>query len=117
MTNPAPTENERIALLRGWIKDVCPFTGHDAWTWMGDVPWMNDPPDFLHEWEHAGPLLSEIIRGLGDSDELHLGTDWLSLNGVIYSAEENVYGTPGWPNTGLTEAISHAWLAWKEEDK
>ncbi len=111
MTNPTPTENERIALLRGYtrgyhkVEGTC-WHGPDGFTFS-----YTDPPDYLHEWEHAGPLLEELKQEFGVI--LPIGNNpWhqVSLR-HRHRQTEHITGDT------LTEAISRAWIAWKEEKK
>jgi len=97
--NPTLTENERIALLRGWEK-----LGPGVWRNPDGSIW-NGVPDFLHDWAHAGPLWGEMICAVG----LLEATKWVSRE-IIY---EGQFPT----EAELLLAISRAWLAWKEEEK
>ena len=115
MTNPTPTENERIALLRGW--KCWPRPGPSAKVWrhkLSEEGYIY-APDFLHDWAHAGPLLEEMVDARYWSANIQspvAGESWL-----LYMEEEGetLFHISGRGDT-LTKAISRAWLVWKEEE-
>ena len=102
MTNPAPTENEEIALLRGWTR-VTAFLGM---TWKGpEGDYSVEPPDFEHDWAYAGPLLEELVRA-----EWTFGHTKPWEGFYLFSSYSQ-----DCLNESAPEAISRAWRAWKEE--
>jgi len=103
--------NERIALRRGWRKEP----GRKEYVWAGeawarsawaescewqapDGTWCATYSDYEHNWEHAGPLLEELLFGMGSISGWRL---------VLMNLENN--------ERGLPEAIARAWDAWQEE--
>ena len=110
MTNP--TTNEQIALALGWTRFMTDFGGSElrqhGWhappPWPGGDKWHWSPPDFEHEWVHAGPLWGELVRELGMAAAYHRVSNQLTNNRRIASDEE------------LMEAIAGAWLAWQKEE-
>ena len=109
MTDPKPTTNEQIALELGWRKEPVwnmhgPLKG--GWVWVSpdkDVPVQIHPPDFEHDWEHAGPLLEELFEKCRTFKEfLRVMTE------IFWCMADN--------ECTLTEATALDWLAWKKEE-
>ena len=117
--------NERIALLRGWTKETDEECEEQGWKnpsymrgWFDPTgEWQHRPPNYLDEWEHAGPLLGELTskyreitihEGLTFVHVLH-GTGNAKTTLCWLSKDEDSGG-----NDYVPEAIARAWLAWKE---
>ncbi len=105
--------NEQIALKLGWRKlegwELLPEHG-DKPQWKDPSPnyllrrYHDNPPDFEHEWKHAGPLWAELVRNLGTRMAMdRVGLEVLDVMGMYPSEDE------------LKAATCRAWLAWKEE--
>lgn len=104
---PMPNTSEQIALELGWEY----FPKHNQWyKWCppGKIDnlrsYQSNAPDFEHKWAHAGPLLEELFQKCRTFKEF-IGV----MTDLFWCMADN--------ECGLTEAISHAWLAWKKEEK
>ncbi len=106
MTNPTPTTNEKIALELGWIRVETAYRwGYQNFYWKSpEGLWYRNPPDFLHDWAHAGPLWGEMVGAVG----LLQTTNWISWKVL----QEGRHPT----DAELMLATCRAWLAWKEEN-
>ena len=118
--------NEAIALLRGWREESdeeCKELGwknlHCMRGWFDSTgEWKHNSPNYLTEWEHAGPLMEEL------TSKYHEITirDGLTFAYVLHGIR-NVKTTLCWlpkdedsgRNDYVPEAIARAWLAWKEK--
>lgn len=58
MTNDERKDNEAIALLRGW--KYHPENSYGEQWLSPSYDWHVRPPDYLHDWQHAGPLQVEL---------------------------------------------------------
>ena len=102
--------NEAIALLRGWRKETeeeCKELGwknpHYMRGWFNPIgEWQHRPPDYFGKWKHAEPLLEEVPSRYNK----RLDYEYM-LAEIFLSCWTDRMAKP--------EAISRAWLAWKEE--
>ncbi len=112
MTNPKLTTNGQIALKLGWTTKVYGRTQY----WFGPGLVAREeimlgktrvlrPPDFEHDWAHAGPLWAEMVNELG----------WKKVCFLLWVQFPNCWDADN-TELSLRIAISRAWLAWKKEE-
>ena len=101
--------NREIAERRGWVYDCygwfdCTVNGRSI------LEGHDSPPDY-REWQHAGPLLEELVKAKWVALEYQGPKRW-AMNEFAYDDG----GPPDfWPigaDTIATGAIARAWLAW-----
>lgn len=107
MTDPTPTTNEQIALELGWTRYGITSAWNDPCGGLHE-----HPPDFEHDWAHAGPLLEELTsddNAVGDLVHYGFAPDWGMSREVKHETVTVRADT-------ATQAIARAWLAWKKEE-
>ncbi len=116
MTDSTASVNERIALARGWKKgsfnELHEGKGFYWWWPPSNDSAISGTPDFLGEWDHAGPLYMEmLVADLCEQQSPFRTTkDGWCVTWHSYATGDTFESV----GDTLTEAIGNAWLAWKE---
>lgn len=125
MTEPTTIINKRIALATEWKYEKGRsvsiirrgiIMGEQGREWLSPQKyWQEHPPDFCGEWEHAGPLLEEmVIAGvvhllkIDDSEKFLCGFS-------IRNPKDFKVTRENYKGRITTEAIARAYDAWMQD--